>query len=330
VRSAVTKLAVVLVFVGLRLTLLVSPRPTALLVRRLFARGDAATAARLRPRAPADVSVVRNISYGPENEAMLDVYTPVGLPEGKRLPTIVWTPGGAFVGGTNKTMDYYFKSLAAAGFAVVSLGYTRAPEATYPTPPRQVITALRYVMDNATPFHVDPGAIWLAGDSAGAHITLQVALALVDRDYATLVGLSSDVKASLRGLILCCGVYDLAALRTASSIGPIIDGVGWAYSGERRFYDHTWFVNQVSLGKHVTGSLPPVFLTVGNSDPLAPQTYELAADLANHAVEVDSLTFEPDHEPALSHEYQFDLDLADARAAFERIVAFVNSRAAQV
>jgi acetyl esterase len=39
-------------------------------------------------------------------------------------------------------------------------------------------------------------------------------------------------------------------------------------------------------------------------------------------VALDLLLYDDDHRPPLGHEHQFDLDLADGRTAFDRIVAF--------
>jgi len=39
-------------------------------------------------------------------------------------------------------------------------------------------------------------------------------------------------------------------------------------------------------------------------------------------VEVDTLFYEQNHQPPLGPEYQFELDLADGRAAFDRLIAF--------
>ena len=47
--------------------------------------------------------------------------------------------------------------------------------------------------------------------------------------------------------------------------------------------------------------------------------------LADLGVEVDALFYPEDHEPALDHEYQFDLDTVDGMVAFDRTVAFLRN-----
>jgi hypothetical protein len=44
---------------------------------------------------------------------------------------------------------------------------------------------------------------------------------------------------------------------------------------------------------------------------------------------VETLFYEPSHQPPLSHEYQFDLALADGRTALERIIGFLDGHGGQ-
>ena len=63
-----------------------------------------------------------------------------------------------------------------------------------------------------------------------------------------------------------------------------------------------------------------------DADPLAEHSRHLVDALQSEGVDVDALFYPPDHQPALPHEYQFDLDLADARTAFARLVDFFTRR----
>jgi acetyl esterase/lipase len=76
--------------------------------------------------------------------------------------------------------------------------------------------------------------------------------------------------------------------------------------------------------RHVTSAFPPTFISVGNGDPLAPQSMAMADALRSVRVPVDTLFFSPDHQPALPHEYQFDLTRPEGRLALERVVAFLG------
>ena len=107
----------------------------------------------------------------------------------------------------------------------------------------------------------------------------------------------------------------------------MLAAVAWAYSGHRDYRADPFFTSTVSVPGHVTSAFPPTFLTVGNADPLLPQSLAFARALAERGVPVDTLFYEHDHQPPLGHEYQFELDLADGRAAYDRLVAFFERSA---
>jgi acetyl esterase len=322
--EARARLTTKLMLVGLRLSLVFTPRPTTLAIRSMFERSGAARAARQLAEAP-DVRAVIDESYGPEPDNLLDVYTPKPAPPAAP-PVVVWIHGGAFVGGSKEELGGYLRTLAARGFATVAVGYTRAPEGQYPTPVRQVVAALGHLTQQAERLGVDAGRIVLAGDSAGAQISAQVAAVCTNSAYADRMGMSPRLDSkSLRGIALCCGIFDLAAINEGGPFKDLIKAVGWAYSGTRHFRAHTFFTETASVTRHLTNEFPPTFVTAGNADPLLPQSIAFARALEAVKVDHEVLFFPKDHEPALGHEYQFDLDTPEGWAAFERLVAFFGT-----
>ena len=75
----------------------------------------------------------------------------------------------------------------------------------------------------------------------------------------------------------------------------------------------------------LTPGFPPAFISVGNADSLASQSYALADALRREGVRVDALFFARDHRPELPHEYQFYLDTEAARLALARSRQFLTS-----
>lgn len=84
----------------------------------------------------------------------------------------------------------------------------------------------------------------------------------------------------------------------------------------------------MDLTPHLTADCPPTFISVGNADPLAPQSYAFAGALRAKGVAVDALFFPAEHRPALGHECQLLLSTGDGRLSFERFVAFLGAHAA--
>lgn len=309
---------------ALRASLRVSPRPMALFIRRQFASGSRERAESLLARAPGDVvTVTADERYGKHKHALLDVYTPASVADGALLPTIVWTHGGAWVGGSKEELRGYFELIAAAGFTVVGIRYALAPESRYPMPVRQLMTALDHLHTHAERLHVDPTRVVLAGDSAGSQISAQLAAIVTNPRYALHIGIKPTIASrSLRGLALCCGLFDLVTITDGSSLENFTKAVGWAYSGTRDYRHNRHFMATTAVARYVNATYPPTFLTVGNADPLASQSVALASTLRSKRVNVETLFYPSDHQPALGHEYQFDLDLPDARTALYRLTAF--------
>jgi acetyl esterase/lipase len=308
----------------MKVTLWISPRPVTLFLRRSFARNARVFGPKLMARAPADVVALIDQRYDAEPDALLDAYRPADEPA-RALPVVVWTHGGAFVGGTKDEIGGYLRMIAAEGFTVVGVRYSLAPEATYPTPARQVLAALGYLLREADRLHLDPDRIVLVGDSAGAHISAQLATIVTDPAYARTLDIPPTVRADqLRGVALCCGIFDLRAMNESSPFRFALDAVAWAYSGRRRYRDDHHFMDTMAVTDRVTGAFPPTFLTVGNADSLAPQSEALAARLEQLGVDVETLFYPADHQPPLPHEYQFDLETTEAQGALERLIAFLH------
>lgn len=311
------RIKLTLLVLWLRATLLVTPRPTTLMVRKLFAASAEKRAAIQLANAPADVTALIDERYGTGPDALMDLYLPAGAADSAGLPAIVWTHGGAFVGGTKDEIGGYLRMLAAHGFVVVGLRYTLAPEGRYPTPVRQVMAALAYLSEHAERYHLDPTRLVLAGDSAGSQITAQVAALITNPRYAGQLGIAPGIPPSaVRGVELCCGVYNLVDIPEHGPLRRVIKAIGWAYSGTRNFRSDAAFADSTSIPSHITGDFPPAFVTAGNGDPLLSQSVAMIGALRDHGVQVEALMYPADHEPRLPHEYQFELHLDDGRAAF--------------
>ena len=311
--------ALLLLAAALFVAVQASPWPGSLAIRWLFDRGAADTVRKLTPKVPAGIDAVRDEVY--DGTARLDVFRPVPV---QARPTVVWIHGGGFVSGRKEDIAPYAQILAARGYAVVSIDYTIAPEASHPEPLRQAHRALAHLVQHAERLGIDPQRLFLAGDSAGALLAAQVAAMVTSPPYAQAVGIAPTIAApQLRGLLLYCGPYDLGLMDFDGPAGFFLRTVMWAYVGNRDFQG-TPAAEQISVLRHVTAAFPPAFISVGNADPLRAHSKALAERLGALGVGVDTLFYADGHEPRLGHEYQFDLDLAEGRDALERSVRFLE------
>ena len=313
---------------AVRASLLISPWPAALLVRKVFTGSGAKLAAALDQHAPATVLGLIDERYGADPDMLLDVYRPASATT--PLPLVVWVHGGGFIGGSKEELAGYFKLLASHGFAVAAPRYSLAPGHRYPTPLRQLMQALQYLRANSGRLMIDPDRIALAGDSAGAHIAAQAGALVTTPGYADAVGITPTVtSAQLRALVLVCGPYDLQLGRHPSSPrGRLFMQIALqSYSGKRRFLDDPAFATW-SITDHVSPAFPPALITVGNADPLRPHSELLARKLRTQGAETETLFFPASHQPPLDHEYQFDLDTDAGQLFLDRLLTFLRQRLA--
>lgn len=304
----------------------VSPWPSALLIRHAFNKDAASKAEALAKHVPKGISERLNERYSiHDRDARLDVFFPSEVEGTTRLlPAIVWVHGGGWISGSKKDVANYLKILAGRGYAAVGVDYSTAPGRTYPTPLRQVNAALGFLSRNGARLHVDSTRIVLAGDSGGAHIASQVAMLIVDPSYAKRLEITPSIRREqITGMLLYCGAYDLSGANLDGPYGTFLKTMLWAYSGERSFQMDTRFATATVI-RYVTASFPPSFISVGNDDPLESQSQAFAAKLGSLRVPVDRLFYPDDFDPALPHEYQFNLDSEAGRRALDRSVAFLE------
>jgi acetyl esterase/lipase len=303
----------------------VSPWPNSLLIRHEFDQNSAKVSAALEKYVPTTITSQDNQQYRPDdNDGYLDVFyqNDVKTPQ----PTIVWVHGGAWVSGDKNNVDNYLKILASHGFTTVGVDYSIAPEFQYPTPIFQLNDALGYIQRNAERLNIDPNRIILAGDSAGSQVVAQTANAITSPTYADVLNITPTLAADkLRGVLLNCGAYDLALPNYDGPFGGFLHTVLWAYSGSKDFLNDP-ALKSASVANYLTANFPPSFITAGNTDPLEAQSTELAKKLSALKVPTDTLFYPADHQPGLSHEYQFNLDTDDGKNAMQRMAAFAKER----
>jgi acetyl esterase len=305
-----------------------SPWPSALFIRRTMNNGGYVLAKALEKHVSTGVVAHLNQQYDETDaDAYLDVFTTLGNDKpGQGLPTIVWVHGGGWLAGDKNQIANYLKVLAARGYTTVGVNYSLAPGKVYPTPVRQVNTALAYITRDAARFNIDATKLFLAGDSSGAQIAAQLAAIINTPDYAKDVGISASVNPSqLLGIVLYCGFYDAEFKKSVRPwLWSNVKTMLWSYIGTKNFLVDPRLV-QFSILNHITANFPPAFISVGNGDDLAPQSYALADIAKRLEVRVDSLFFPSAYTPPVSHEFQFDLDQDAGRVALEKSISFLAS-----
>ena len=210
-----------------------------------------------------------NVEYGRAGDISLrlDMHLPQG--EGP-FPAVILVHGGAWVTGDRKlNVAPVLKPLTDANFAWFSISYrlvndlgstlgsdrTMASLLSMGTAVDDVRTAVAYVKDHASEFHVDPDRIALLGESAGAQL-------------ASMAALKPAPNGAVRAVVAFYCPSDLVALaQTLKQVPPSvrnsIRGTVWETmlnGALRQFSPLTW----------VSPDAPPFLLIHGTADQLVP------------------------------------------------------------
>lgn len=195
-----------------------------------------------------------------------DVTVPSGEPP---FPAVVYFHGGGWIMGSPWTHRRLAAELAVRGLLVVSVDYRRAPKHRFPGAIDDAVFAVKWAHRNVADFGGDPGRLLIGGDSAGANLAGGV--------------MASHSDAGVRAALLFYGIYDYhRALPTLSELLGGEDAGSQLYVEPAQF-DALLGDPRLSPEEHVA-AFPPTFLTVGDNDPLRPESDALAARLAEASV----------------------------------------------
>ena len=318
-------LVVLILGVGIYLAFQLSPYPSVWIIRNAFNKEAIQVNVALKTHVSDAIETISHIHYDANDpDAFMDAYFHRDTVRVKgKLPVIVWTHGGGLISGDKSQVSNYCKILAAQGYLVIAIDYTLAPEAQYPTPIRQLNTALAYLSSHPDQFPADPSFFVLAGDSGGSMISAAAANVITSPSYAAKTKIQPGLQShQLKGLLLYCGIYTIDDLNTEGAYGSFLKSVMWAYFDTKDLSNDP-YAQTASVTNYLTSAFPPSFISAGNNDPLLPQSKLLAEKLSGLSVPTDTLFFPKNHVPALGHEYQFTLD-ASGLLALERSMEFLK------
>lgn len=96
-------------------------------------------------------------------------------PEYIRRPGVLLIHGGAWTVGSRMLATWYARKLAESGYVAAAIDYRKMPQYSFPACLDDAETALKWLVQHATPYGLDPGRVAVMGDSAGGHLALLLA-----------------------------------------------------------------------------------------------------------------------------------------------------------
>ncbi|WP_221391505.1 alpha/beta hydrolase [Dyadobacter sp. NIV53] len=137
------------------------------------------------------------VSYGETLMERLTVY-PAKNPD---APVMLFVHGGYWRLGIGDEYDFVALGPSQAGFTVVNITYALTPVVNIPEMVRQVRSAIAWTAKNISNFNGNPDSIFVAGHSAGAHLSAMA----ITTDWSAY-GLPAD---TIKGVLAVSGLYDL-------------------------------------------------------------------------------------------------------------------------
>jgi len=177
-------------------------------------------------RVRARVGAPQRTAYGTAPQEMLDIYRSGNAD----APVVVFIHGGAWRFGSARDSAYGAEPFVRAGahFVVPDFANVTETGGDLMAMVDQVRASVAWTVRNARDFGGDPGRVYVAGHSSGAHLGGCVLITDWEKDF----GLPRD---TLKGVTLCSGMYDLKPVRLSkrSEYVRFTDAVEDALSAQR-------------------------------------------------------------------------------------------------
>lgn len=146
-----------------------------------------------------------DVPYGAGPDERVNVFPAGGAAEPS--PVLVFIHGGYWISLAKEATDFVALSMAPAGVAVVNVDYSLMPGVRMDEVVRQCRAAVGWTLAHAGEFGGDPARVWVAGHSAGGHLTAAVAAT----DWAAQPGVPAGRRPA--GGFSFSGLHDLEPIR---------------------------------------------------------------------------------------------------------------------
>ncbi len=270
--------------------------------------------------------IVTEVCYGKQYpNSYLDITYPNENRAEKR-PTVFYTHGGGFFGGSKSMGDPLAKGnpantlldeIVAQGFNLVNVDYALMPEGAFPIPLIQLSQAIDFCAEHAEEYGLDMERVIISGGSAGAILTAQYGALIVNPAYQEAL----QIYPKFSGKSVKALIVDDAPL--------IPDNFNWALKVMLGNYCRTIdtaddiFMKYNAMG-WFTADMPPAFFDAGTTDGFPKDMIACGEKLTELGVENEVFIPEGQHPHGFLNTFQEE---EQAAAAVRHMLAFMEKYA---
>jgi acetyl esterase len=277
------------------------------------------------------VEIIENLSYGPHGEAnVLDIWRPKDA-EGP-LPVVLYIHGGGFRSLSKDSHWIMALVMARHGYLVATINYRLSPEHAYPSHIQDACAAWLWTLNNVAEYGGDPSRMVVAGESAGANLAMALTVACCYPRPEPWAKAVFDAGTVPLAVAPACGLFQVSDMLRYKRAGlsnifsqEVLSDCEDCYLPEEEQRANPGLADPVCIIEQTAPSrpLPPAFLPVGGSDPLAEDNQRLSAALSAREVDVLERVY-----PGEPHAFHALIFRKAARECWRDMLAFIDGHLA--
>ena len=251
--------------------------------------------------------ISEEVAYGSHRLQRYDVHTPK---EVNNPPTVFYIHGGSWMSIDKSYYNYLLKTMGERGYRIVNINYRLLPHYTLTDVINDCESAVVHALDNIK--GIDRDRLFIAGDSAGAHLAALIASKAHSGAFRQ--------KVHFMGAGLFYGIFDMTDL---------LDGEAWLLRFLSKYFRHEVgpnyreYIMSVSPSTYLTDDFPPCFVASGARDPLHPATLTFLKQLRDRGIMHVPYILDKDRKDGI-HGFLSYTFLESSKEALELWIAFFN------
>jgi len=275
------------------------------------------------------VEVTKNLSYGPHDEANhLDVWR-LKDAEGP-LPVVLYIHGGGFRALHKDSHWLMSLILARHGYLVVNINYRLSPKHAYPAHIQDACAAWLWALENAAAYGGDTTRMVIAGESAGANLTMALTIACCYPRPEPWAKAVYDAGVVPRVIAPACGIFQVSDVDRYRRAGltnrfaqSVMNDCEDCYLPDEEQRENPGLADPVCIieQEEPDRPLPPAFLPVGGHDPLKEDNHRLYQALLARGVDTMERLY-----PGEPHAFHALIFRKAARQCWRDMLAFMEER----